>query len=136
MERRAHFFGNDSGEVRFIGSVPTPWPSWLIAAHPDRAEPTPLKNFLGALTGYVTKFDSDEQRAQADVDFIQKRFGYPEEDIRAWLKTVRWAEDCTAIPGKVIVDTLNILDKAGVVKRPMDGFNVEDFTNNEVVRLV
>ncbi|CAE6410191.1 unnamed protein product [Rhizoctonia solani] len=126
----------DSGEVRFIGSVLTPWPSWLIAAHPERAEPTALRNFLGTLTEYVAKFDSDEQRAQADIDYIRGRFGYPESDIRAWLKTVRWVEDCTAIPGKVIVDTLNILDKAGVVKRPMHGFNVEDFTNNEVVRLV
>ncbi|KAH7341758.1 hypothetical protein B0J17DRAFT_704311 [Rhizoctonia solani] len=128
----------DSGEVRFIGSVPTPWPSWLIAAHPspERADPAALRNFLGKLTEYVAKFDSSEQRAQADVEFIRERFGYPESDIRAWLDTVRWVEDCTAIPGKVIVDTLNILDKAGVVKRPMHGYKVEDFVNNEVVRLV
>ncbi|CAE6425573.1 unnamed protein product [Rhizoctonia solani] len=128
----------DSGEVRFIGSVPTPWPSWLIAAHPspERADPAALRNFLGKLTEYVSKFDSSEQRAQADVEFIRERFGYPEADIRAWLDTVHWVEDCTAIPGKVIVDTLNILDKAGVVKRPMHGYKVEDFVNNEVVRLV
>ncbi|KAG8763598.1 hypothetical protein FRC11_000857 [Ceratobasidium sp. 423] len=125
----------DSGE---IGSVPTPWPSWLIAAHPspERAEPTALRNFLGRLTEYVAKFDSNDQRAQADVDFIRERFGYPETDIRAWLDTVRWVEDCTVIPGKIIVDTLNILDKAGVVKRPMVGFKIEEFVNNEVVRLV
>ncbi|CAE6431825.1 unnamed protein product [Rhizoctonia solani] len=128
----------DTGEVRFIGSVPTPWPSWLIAAHPssERAEPTALRNFLGKLTEYVVKFDSEEQRAQADVNFIRERFGYPEADIRAWLNTVHWVADCSAIPGKVIVDTLNILDKAGVVKRPMDGFKVEEFVNTEVVRLV
>ncbi|EUC64794.1 periplasmic-binding protein-like protein II, putative [Rhizoctonia solani AG-3 Rhs1AP] len=128
----------DSGEVRFVRSVPTPWPSWLIAAHPspERAEPAALRNFLGKLTEYVVKFDSKEQRAQADVDFIRERFGYPEVDVRAWLNTVHWVEDCTAIPGKVIIDTLNILDKAGVVKRPMHGFKAEDFINTEVVRLV
>ncbi|KAF8754294.1 Periplasmic binding protein-like II [Rhizoctonia solani] len=126
----------DSGEVRFIGSVPTPWPSWLIAAHPERAKPAALRNFLETLTEYVTKFDSDEQRAQVDVDLIRERFGYPEADIRAWLKTVRWVENCATIPGKVIMDTLSILEKARVVKRPSDGFNVEDFINSEVVRLV
>ncbi|ELU40364.1 NMT1 domain-containing protein [Rhizoctonia solani AG-1 IA] len=123
----------DSGE---IGSVPTPWPSWLIAAHPERAKPAALRNFLETLTEYVTKFDSDEQRAQVDVDLIRERFGYPEADIRAWLKTVRWVENCATIPGKVIMDTLSILEKARVVKRPSDGFNVEDFINSEVVRLV
>ncbi|KAJ1307539.1 hypothetical protein OPQ81_001636 [Rhizoctonia solani] len=128
----------DSGEVRFIGSVPTPWPSWLIAAHPspERAEPNALRNFLGKLTEYVARFDSEEQRLQADISFIQENFGYPEADIRAWLQTVRWVEDCSAISGKVIMDTLNILDQAGVVKRPMHGFKAEDFVNNEVVRLV
>lgn len=91
-----------------IGSVLTPWPSWLIAAHPsaERANPAALRNFLGQLTGYVTRFDSEGQREKADVDFIRERFGYPESDIRAWLKTVRWVEDCSAIPGKVIADTL------------------------------
>ncbi|CAE6441786.1 unnamed protein product [Rhizoctonia solani] len=124
--------------VGMIGSVLTPWPSWLIAAHPspERAEPTALRNFLGNLTEYVVKFDSKEQRAQAGVTFIREKFGYPEADVRAWLDTVRWVEDCTAIPGKVIVDTLNILDKAGVVKRPPQGFKAEDFINSEVVRLV
>ncbi|KDN50453.1 hypothetical protein RSAG8_00951, partial [Rhizoctonia solani AG-8 WAC10335] len=128
----------NDGTTRPIGSVLTPWPSWLIAAHPspERAEPTALRNFLGNLTEYVVKFDSKEQRAQAGVTFIREKFGYPEADVRAWLDTVRWVEDCTAIPGKVIVDTLNILDKAGVVKRPPQGFKAEDFINSEVVRLV
>ncbi|KAG8789978.1 hypothetical protein FRC12_013032 [Ceratobasidium sp. 428] len=128
----------DSGEVRFIGSVLTPWPSWLIAAHPspERAEPGALRSFLGQLTIYARKFDEQEQREQADVEFIRERFGYQEKDVRDWLKTVRWVEDCTAIPGKVIADTLNILDQAGVVTRPLDGFKVEDFINGEVVRLI
>ncbi|KAG9121474.1 hypothetical protein FRC07_002561 [Ceratobasidium sp. 392] len=128
----------DAGEVRFIGSVLTPWPSWLIAAHPspERAEPGALRNFLGHLTEYAHKFDDERQRDQADVDFIRERFGYQEKDVRDWLKTVRWVEDCTAIPGKVIVDTLNILEQAGVVQRPLDGFQIEDFINPEVVRLI
>ena len=92
----------DSGEVRFvctpykenipvyilkfswqIGSVPTPWPSWLIAAHPspDRAPKEAVRAFLNSLTSYVTDFDSQESRASANVPFIQKTWGYPETDI-------------------------------------------------------
>ncbi|KAG8736517.1 hypothetical protein FRC10_009228 [Ceratobasidium sp. 414] len=122
----------------FQGSVPTPWPSWLIAAHPspERADPGALRDFVGQLTGYVRRFDEPQQRDQPDVDFIRQHFGYEEKDVRDWLKTVRWVEDCSAISGKVIADTLNILNQAGVVERPFDGFKVEDFVNHEVVRLI
>lgn len=91
-----------------IGSVLTPWPSWLIAAHtsPERADPGSLRRFVGQLTEYVGRFDHERQREQAGVEFIRERFGYEEADIRAWLKTVRWVEDCSAIPGKAIIDTL------------------------------
>jgi hypothetical protein len=92
----------DSGEVRFvrpptkktfqhilkftgqIGSVPTPWPSWLVAAHPspERAPKEAIRSFLNSLTGYVTKFDSQESRESVNVPFIQKTWGYPEADIK------------------------------------------------------
>ena len=66
-----------------IGSVPTPWPSWLIAAHPERAPADALRPFLSTLTGYVREFDSQEKRAGPNVEFIKDKFGYPEEDIEA-----------------------------------------------------
>jgi len=64
-----------------IGSVPTPWPSWLIAAHPERASIIPLKEFLTTLTTFVTKFNSEESRGTRNVAFIVEKFGYPKEDI-------------------------------------------------------
>jgi hypothetical protein len=71
-----------------IGSVPTPWPSWLIAAHPsaERAPVEAVQHFLANLTTYVRRFDSEESRAAEDVDFITEKFGYPEEDIKARLE--------------------------------------------------
>ena len=65
-----------------IGSVPTPWPSWLIAAHPTRAPADALKPFLATLTTYVRAFDSPDKRASEDVAFIKEKFGYAEEDIK------------------------------------------------------
>lgn len=68
-----------------IGSVPTPWPSWLIAAHPspERAPEEAVQHFLANLTTYVRRFDSEESRAAEGIDFIKEKFGYPEEDIKA-----------------------------------------------------
>ena len=65
-----------------IGSVPTPWPSWMIAAHPTRASDDALRTFLDGLSGHVRTFNSEEKRAKDDVEFIKDKFGYPEEDIK------------------------------------------------------
>ncbi|CCM00113.1 uncharacterized protein FIBRA_02140 [Fibroporia radiculosa] len=126
----------DAGEARFIGSVPTPWPSWLIAAHPTRAADVELRTFLTTLTTYVRTFDSPEKREQDDVDFIKAKFGYPEEDIRAWLKTVAWSQDCAAIPTQVITDTLGVLEQAGFINSPAGGFDASYFVNTDIARLV
>jgi len=63
--------------------VPTPWPSWLIAAHPsqERAPVNELRAFLEALSTYVVSFDAPDNRARPNVEFIKETFGYREEDI-------------------------------------------------------
>ncbi|KII85053.1 hypothetical protein PLICRDRAFT_166547 [Plicaturopsis crispa FD-325 SS-3] len=128
----------DSGEVRFIGSVPTPWPSWLIAAHPspNRVPPNSLRAFLTALTVYVRTFGTPANRAGDSLEFIKDKFGYPEADIKAWLDTVAYPDDCATIPRKVIADTLSVLEKAGVVKAPEGGFQVESLVAADTVKLI
>ncbi|KAG6862536.1 hypothetical protein C0995_000084 [Termitomyces sp. Mi166 len=127
----------DTGEVKFIGSVPTPWPSWLIAAHPspERAPVDEVRRFLEELTTYVRAFDSAQSRESANVEFIKKHFGYPSDDIEAWLKTVAYPESCLQIPQKVITDTLSVLEKAGVVKAPEGGFTLETFVDTGIAKL-
>lgn len=85
--------------------MPTPWPSWLIAARPD-APTEQLTVFLKTLTKYVGEFDSAEKRATDNVEFIKKTFGYPEADITEWLKTVSYPSDCLSISSEVISKTL------------------------------
>ncbi|KZT07782.1 periplasmic binding protein-like II [Laetiporus sulphureus 93-53] len=126
----------DAGEARFIGSVPTPWPSWLIAAHPTRAETPTLRTFLETLSSYVSAFDTPEKRVREDVEYIKAKFGYPEEDVKAWLKTVAWTQNCLNIPSKVISDTLEVLEKAGFIKSPPGGFDVASFVNTDIASLV
>ncbi|KAG8898222.1 hypothetical protein FRB99_007590 [Tulasnella sp. 403] len=127
----------DAGEIRFIGSIPTPWPSWLIAAHvsEERAPRDAVISFVATLTGYVNDFDSEESRKSKDVEFVKKHFGYPEDDIKAWLDTVRYPTDCTKLDGSVLARTLSILEDTGVVKRPSSGFDIEeDLTRLDSVR--
>lgn len=128
----------DRGEVRFIGSVPTPWPSWMIAAHtsPDRCPRDNVINFVATLTSYVNEFDSEASRKEKDVEFIKKHFGYPEKDIKSWLETVAYPTDCTKIDGSMLVKTLGILEATGAITRPKSGFDPENFTNIEAVRVV
>ncbi|EIW57600.1 periplasmic binding protein-like II [Trametes versicolor FP-101664 SS1] len=125
----------DAGECRFIGSVPTPWPSWLIAAHPTRAPAEALRPFLATLSEHVRAFDAAEQRAGPDVAFIKDKFGYPEADIQAWLKTVGYPPSCSEIPREVILNTLDVLQKAGFVQSPEGGFDVAQFVNTEIASL-
>jgi len=76
--------GVSPSDMQKIGSVPTPWSSWLIAAHPSRARAPEqeVNTFLETLTQFVRSFDSAASRADADVEYIQTHFGYPAEDIK------------------------------------------------------
>ncbi|KAF9267884.1 periplasmic binding protein-like II [Marasmius fiardii PR-910] len=124
----------DAGEVKFIGSVPTPWPSWLIAAQP-KVSSDALKTFLSTLSTYVRSFDSAESRSSKNVEFIKAKFGYPKEDILDWQNTVGYPDDCLAISKRVISETLRVLAEAGVVETPTGGFDVGNFINSDIVKL-
>ncbi|KAF8515543.1 periplasmic binding protein-like II [Gautieria morchelliformis] len=127
----------DRDEARFIGSVLTPWPSWLIVAHPsnERAPPAEVRAFLTSLSQFVRAFDSQEKRSAENIEFIKGRFNYQEEDIKAWLSTVEYPSHCGSLSANVIQNTLDVLEKAGVVERPPNGFNIEQFIHPAVARL-
>ncbi|SAM69311.1 uncharacterized protein UBRO_00663 [Ustilago bromivora] len=131
----------DSGEVRFIGSVPTPWPSWTIAASSNTALKSDdgrsgkLNEFLDKLQESIKQFANPETRKNGEAKkFIVNLHKYKEEDVESWLQTVRWACEETPNPEglkfpsagqntgtktvskNVIKETLELLEKAGVVK--------------------
>ncbi|KAG1823931.1 uncharacterized protein BJ212DRAFT_1444820 [Suillus subaureus] len=126
----------DAGECRFIGQVPTPWPSWLIAAHPTRGEPAAVRTFLNNLSRHVRAFASAEARAGPSVKFVMDTFGYPETDVKEWLDAVEYPEDCSTIPWNVITDTLGVLQQAGVVAPSEGAVKRDQFVNLDVVTLV
>lgn len=116
-------------EVRFIGSIPTPWPSWSIAASTptlgSAESRAAVRTFLQALEGSVRHFDSAEARADEDVAFIQQEFGYERADVEAWLNTVGYERELEGMDVDMVVRTLGALEKAGVVVKPAAGWVVE-----------
>ncbi|KAK1921679.1 hypothetical protein DB88DRAFT_498841 [Papiliotrema laurentii] len=125
----------DSGEVRFIGSVYTPWPCWSIAAAPSTPAST-LSTFLSSLQPYVVNFDSASAREKEDVDFVTGYFGHKREDVIEWLKTVKWEHRLAKVEEKVVRDTLSVLEKAGVVQ-PVEGErDIETFVRTDVAKVV
>lgn len=76
-----------TGECKFLDFVPTPWASWMIVAKPEVAK-AQLKGLLERLTVEVHKFNSAEGRQESSRAFVEKQFGYPREDVEAWLAQV------------------------------------------------
>ncbi|CBQ67830.1 conserved hypothetical protein [Sporisorium reilianum SRZ2] len=130
----------DSGEVRFIGSVPTPWPSWTIAASANTAlSPTDpvssiLPEFLTRLQDSIRAFANPETRNNGQAkQWIVQHHQYNDADVDSWLNTVRWVGEETPNPeglkvpatgqdtttqtvsSETITHTLQVLEKAGVV---------------------
>lgn len=109
---------NSSGEIRQIGEIYTPWPSWHIVAHTSHTSSSKprlaISSFLSALNEGVAYFDSHNDEA---VEFISTNLDYSADDARAWLKTVKFAEDCKRVESEVVKQAVDILVKAGVIKK-------------------
>ncbi|KIR54526.1 hypothetical protein I315_03012 [Cryptococcus gattii Ru294] len=125
----------DSGEVRFIGSVYTPWPCWHIAASPSVPSST-VKTFLASLQPYVQHFNSPDARVSEDIEFVHNFFGHKKEDVAEWLQSVKWEEQLAEVKEDVVKETLAVLRKAGVVSEGAENMKLEDIVNTEVATIV
>ncbi|WFD34051.1 hypothetical protein MCUN1_000879 [Malassezia cuniculi] len=146
----------DSGEVRFIGSIPTPWPSWTIAASTsvlagERLEV--LRAFLTELDSHIRAFANPTTRADRSLHrFIEEVHQYKPEDIEQWAAGVRWAGEETPNPDGIESDaatlktntstmsadmirhTLHVLGEAGVLDRKE--WEIQPFVASETTKLI
>ncbi|WWC68068.1 uncharacterized protein I206_101987 [Kwoniella pini CBS 10737] len=125
----------DSGEVRFIGSVYTPWPCWHIAASPTASSEI-IKKFLSSLQPYVQHFNSAEAREKEDINFVHSYFGHDEDDVKEWLKSVKWEDQLLEVKEDVVRETLRVLAQAGVVKPETETLDISTFVNTDVASIV
>jgi ABC-type nitrate/sulfonate/bicarbonate transport system substrate-binding protein len=94
------------------------WPSWLITAHEsltsaNNSSDPRLAEFLKGVTKGIEYFHS---HIEEGIEYIAANLGYTAQDARDWLKTVEHVKDASKVDRSVIEHTVNILQKAGVVK--------------------
>lgn len=107
----------DSGEIKRIGEIYTPWPSWVVSVNQKVLEEkkTKVQAFLGAVRGGIAYFLQNPEEA---IERISSNLPYTSEDAREWMKTVKFNEDIGSAPidwETVVKNTSEVLKTAGVI---------------------
>lgn len=108
----------DSGEIRRVGEIYTPWSSWKIVASTklaggaDGSVDGRVKTLFEKLDLGVKHFHDNVDEA---IKYISTELGYTEPDAREWLKTVRFPTATEGVKESVVKDCVSILRKAGVL---------------------
>ncbi|WPH03904.1 Hypothetical protein R9X50_00678700 [Acrodontium crateriforme] len=109
-----HFW--DNGELKRIGEIYTPWPSWTIAARHTAKDD--VKSMMAKINQGVKYYMEHTEEA---IQHITTAMHYSEADAKEWMKTVRFADDVIGMNPKMIDDTVASLQKAGVLKSDSGG---------------
>ncbi|KAK7912023.1 hypothetical protein PG985_014504 [Apiospora marii] len=106
----------DSGEIRRVGEIYTPWSSWKIVASTGStqlAKDARLQDLFKKLDQGVQYFGEHQDEA---VEYISTALDYSKEDATEWLKTVQFCTETAGVNIKVVDNCIAILRKAGVLK--------------------
>ncbi len=103
---------HDNGDIKRIGEIYTPWPSWHIVARPEVVGDERMEEMLEKLNLGIKYFEEHNEEA---VEYISSELDYSAEDAREWLKTVRFAGDVRGVRASVVLETVKVLEKAGVL---------------------
>ena len=102
----------DNGEIKRIGEIYTPWSSWKIVGSTKLEDDGRLNDLFEKINEGVAYFEGHHDEA---VKYISTELDYSETDAREWLKTVRFASEVKGVDVKVIENTVDVLQKAGVL---------------------
>lgn len=109
-----HFW--DNGELKRIGEIYTPWPSWMICARDVKDQR--VEEMFDKLNQGVKYYSENAEEA---VEYISTAMHYSKEDATEWMKGVRFAGDVRGTKVKVIDETVQVLRKAGVLDEKAGG---------------
>lgn len=101
----------DNNEIKKIGEIYTPWPSWIIAAHTDllSSSKSQVLEFTRAVNEGIAYFNA---HLNEGISYITSHFDYSEEDAKAWTKTVEFSQNAGRINPGVIDKTISVLMSA------------------------
>ena len=108
----------DNGEIRKIGEIYTPWPSWHIVARHEIVGDKRLEEFFSSLDLGVKYFDEHKEDA---IKYISTELEYSDKDAREWMKTVEFVKEVKGVRLSVVDHTIEVLKKAGVVEDNVQG---------------
>lgn len=101
----------DSGEIKNIGHIDTPWPSWLVTASPKVASDT-VSRVLSAINKGVEHYRANFDES---MEVIYTTLDYSQADAEEWSKTVRFADDVKGVDEGMVQGTIDTLRKAGLM---------------------
>lgn len=117
----------DNGEIKRIGEIYTPWPSWHIVASSEviksvnGGEDSRLNDLFEKIDRGVDYLDKHHHET---IEYISTELDYSKEDAAEWLKTVRFSSRTQGVNVTVVEKTVEVLKKAGVLGE--DGMSADD----------
>lgn len=79
----------DSGTLKKIGEIPTPWASFSIVVHDDilALHEDKVIELLKAISDYTYKF---KQNTLDSIDYISNYFQFSIQDMKIWIQDTDW----------------------------------------------
>ncbi len=100
----------DNGELKRIGEIYSPWSSWKIVARDPTDER--LRPMFESINKGISHFRTHRDEA---TEYICSEMEYSLHDTQEWMGTVRFSEDVRGVAPHVVHQTIEVLQKAGVL---------------------
>jgi len=105
----------DSGELRRLGEIYTPWSSWKIAAR-DATKDAVFRDSLNRMCKAIDKGIQHFRAHKGEsIDYICSAMEYSREDAEEWMKGVKFPNHVAKVDDNTIRKVVSTLDKAGVL---------------------
>ncbi|KAH3686622.1 hypothetical protein WICPIJ_002421 [Wickerhamomyces pijperi] len=110
----------DNQELKKIGEIYTPWPSWVINARSGALQENKeeVTKFVHAVNKGIAYFKENQEEA---IQWIHTNLDYSEEDAREWIKTVEFNDDLTNLQAfdyeNAVSKTYKVLIETGVLNK-------------------
>ena len=116
---------HDSGEVKRVGEITTPWPCFIIATRKDvvKERADELIELINGLNRSAKEFNSKPDEMPS---LISKQFGLKLKDAKAWYEGVSIV-GMPRISGFEILKAQKALVNAGVIAKDQGQLDVFDF---------
>lgn len=107
----------DAKEIKKIGEIYTPWPSWVITCNSQLLNENQVKieQFLNAINKGIEYFWANQDES---TSHIANNLDYTKADAEQWIKTVKFNTEVGKAPinwETVVENTAKVLHTAGVL---------------------